>query len=291
MDFDRQGSVVMTRWGAASDIGPVRTLNEDSWLAAPPLYAVADGMGGHAGGERASRTALQVMRDRLNAEAMGGRAPTLEDLDRSLGEAAIEVAALAPSLDPVLAPGTTMTGALALLGDPEPYWLVFNVGDSRAYLVGADGAKPVTKDHSALQEAKDYAEATGVQVMMPPSNVVTRALGACMPGIPQADYYRTPLMPGDHLVISTDGMHGAVSEEQIAQVVHSASDPQAIANELVRLALSQGTRDNATVVVVRADHVVGHDPDQDLGVMNRPILSVSPIPTVTAPRTRSLGGE
>lgn len=291
MDFARFGSVVLTRWGAATDRGPVRALNEDAWLAAPPFFAVADGMGGHSGGDRASRTALQTMRDLLSGDTLGGRSPELADVDAAVTRAAMNVAALATSSDPSRSPGTTLTGALALQGEAGPQWLVFNVGDSRTYLVGDGIARPLTKDHSAVQEAKDYAIATGVPVVMPPSNVVTRALGAAMLGVPQVDYTATSLHEGDHLVICTDGVHGVLTDSDIADVVSAGPDPQTIATALVDLALVRGTRDNATALVVRAESVTRADKGDDRTVATRPVLAITPTPTVTARRPRNEGRQ
>ncbi|QWW20571.1 serine/threonine-protein phosphatase [Schaalia sp. 19OD2882] len=283
--------MAQTRWGAASDIGPVRALNEDSWIAAPPFFAVADGMGGHAGGDRASRTSLQTMRDMLCESTLGGRLPGLPDVDAAVTESAVAVAALASHTDPALAPGTTLTGVLCVWGQDGPDWLVFNIGDSRTYLVGHGVARLLTKDHSAAQEARDYAAATGVPVVLPPSNVVTRALGASMPGLPKADYTVTPMYEGDHVVICSDGVHGVLSDEEIAQVVTSGPDPQTTATALVDLALTRGTRDNATALVVRADSVVRSDLGQHAHVATRPVMSVVPVPKDTARRPRTEGGQ
>ncbi|WP_026460183.1 PP2C family protein-serine/threonine phosphatase [Schaalia suimastitidis] len=284
MDVSRLGSVVATRWGAASDIGPVRSMNEDAWVAASPLFAVADGMGGHAGGERASQTGLRVLRQRLGQEALEGKVPTVDDVEAAITEAAQQVAALAHSSDPYRSPGTTLTGAMALLGPPVPYWLIFNIGDSRTYLVADGNIQQITKDHSARQEARDFEAATGISVPLPPSNVVTRALGAGMAGIPSADYFRVPMRQGDYLVISSDGMHGAVTDEVIAEVVTQGQDPQSIAAELIRRALGAGTRDNATVIVVEAQRVVGDHSLVTIQGTARPIYSVTPIPTATVRR-------
>lgn len=252
MDLSRLGSVLLTRWGAATDVGPVRSRNEDSWLASPPLFAVADGMGGHVGGAVASSTAVRVLEDRLSADALGGRRADLVDLSEGVRLAAQAVAALADPEDPMAAPGSTLTGVLALDTEQGPFWLSFNIGDSRTYIVGGDSIRQVTRDHSAVQEARDLAELTGEEVVFPPSNIVTRALGAGMAVVPDADYALVPLFQGDYALMCSDGVHGVLDDEMIVQIFRSGGDPQQIANELVDAAIISGSRDNATAVVVHA---------------------------------------
>lgn len=84
MDLSRLGPILRTRWGAATDTGPVRPQNEDCWLAEPPLHAVADGMGGHTDGALASSTALRTLAAGLRPDVLPGRRPDLVDLDLSL---------------------------------------------------------------------------------------------------------------------------------------------------------------------------------------------------------------
>ncbi|WP_022868605.1 PP2C family protein-serine/threonine phosphatase [Schaalia vaccimaxillae] len=282
MDLSRLGSVLLTRWGAATDVGPVRSSNEDSWLASPPLFAVADGMGGHVGGALASSTAVRTLESRLSADALGGRRADLADLDAGVQAAASAVAGLSDPADPNAAPGTTLTGAIALDTEEGPFWLTFNIGDSRTYIVGGRSIRQVTRDHSAVQEARDIAEVTGQELAFPPSNVVTRALGAGMAALPQADYNLVPLFQGDYAVICSDGVHGVLGDDQIHRIVDVGGEPQQIANELVDAAITFGTRDNTTAVVVHASRAsrVG----DDLNVHSRFIQAVRPASTTTARR-------
>ena len=165
-------------WGASTDIGPVRSENEDSWLAVSPVFAVADGMGGHLGGAQASSKAVITLRQFLSPERLGNRPVDLVDLSVAIDAAATAVAGLAPVDNPMGAPGTTLSGLMVLWTPEGPYWLSFNVGDSRAYVVGPGGIRQLTHDHSALQEARDLAATSGAPQVIPPANVVTKALGA-----------------------------------------------------------------------------------------------------------------
>ena len=103
MDLSRLGTALVTRWGAATDAGPVRRRNEDSWLAEPPLYAVADGMGGHADGAAASAAALHRLAAGMRPGAVAGARADLVDLDRAIASAAADVAALADPASPLTA--------------------------------------------------------------------------------------------------------------------------------------------------------------------------------------------
>ncbi len=282
MDLSRLGSVLVTRWGAATDVGPARPENEDSWLAAPPLFAVADGMGGHAGGAAASAGAVRALGARLSADALGSRRPDISDLDAAIEEAALAVAALADPTDPQAAPGSTLTGVLALDGEDGPAWLSFNIGDSRTYVVGAGGIRRLTKDHSALQEARDLAAATGEEVVRPPANIVTRALGAGIAGLPEPDFALVALSEGDLALICSDGVHGVLDDAELLRLAGIGGEPQEIANRLVDAALAAGTQDNATAVVVRAETASGAGAPAPAS--EREVRAVRPAPTLTARR-------
>ena len=274
---------LVLKWGAATDIGPVRSENEDSWLAAPPFFAVADGMGGHLGGARASMTAVQTLREYLSEERLGDRAADLVDLSEAVEEAGDRVSALAGAADAQNAPGTTLTGVLALDTDEGPYWLSLNIGDSRVYVVGNGRISPITHDHSAVQEARDMAEELGTPQIIPPSNVVTKALGGGLTGSVSADYTLMPLCEGDYAVVCSDGIHGVLTDAQMCSIVTAGRGPQGVADHLVSAALSAGTRDNATAVVVYAASASRLTSDPH--AMTRVIQPVRPASTRTTRRT------
>ena len=151
MSLEEHAERPAVRWGASTDIGPVRSENEDSWLAVPPVFAVADGMGGHLGGAQASSKAVITLQEYLSPQRLGNRPVDLVDLSVAIDAAATAVASLAPADNPMSAPGTTLSGLMVLRTAEGPYWLSFNVGDSRAYVVGGGGIRQLTHDHSALQ--------------------------------------------------------------------------------------------------------------------------------------------
>lgn len=284
MDLPLCGTVIRTQWGATSDIGPVRSSNQDSWLAQDPLFAVADGMGGNAEGELASTTALEVLSNALSPEALDAIDPNPAELVGAIRAAAEAVASLGEKGDPA-APGTTLCGTLTIDQD-GPQWLTFNIGDSRAYLIAAGSILQLTTDHSAVQEAKEFAKRTGAELVLPPSNVITRALGAAMPELPQADYVLTPMREGDVVVLCSDGVHGALSEQDFIDIASQDVSAQEIANALVDRAIEGGTRDNATALVIRAQSVVGSRYDGDIRASVRPRIPVRPLPVTTARRAR-----
>ena len=164
MSLNEHAERPAVRWGASTDIGPVRSENEDSWLAVPPVFAVADGMGGHLGGAQASSNAVITLQEFLSTDRLGNRPVDLVDLSVAIDAAATAVASLAPIDNPASAPGTTLSGVMVLRTAEGPYWLSFNVGDSRVYVVGGGGIRQLTHDHSALQEARDLAATSGAPV-------------------------------------------------------------------------------------------------------------------------------
>lgn len=282
MALDEQAEQPAVRWGASTDIGPVRSENEDSWLAVPPVFAVADGMGGHLGGAQASSTAVLTLQEFLSPDRLGDRAVDLVDLSVAIDSAAAAVAALASDDNPMGAPGTTLSGLMVLHTAEGPYWLSFNVGDSRAYVVGGGGIRQLTHDHSALQEARDLAAVSGAPRVIPPANVVTKALGAGQCGTVKADYTIMPLEDGDRAVICTDGVHGVLQDAQLHALVAAGNGPQGNADDLIQASLEAGTRDNTTAVVVYA----GTESRVTLpsNVMSRMIQPVRPASIETARR-------
>lgn len=290
MDLSRLGTALVTRWGAATDAGPVRRRNEDSWLAEPPLYAVADGMGGHADGAAASAAALHRLAAGMRPGAVAGAGADLVDLDRAIASAAADVAALADPASPLTAPGTTLTGALALDSPDGPHWLVFNIGDSRTCLVADGEIRRLTRDHSLLQEARDRGERDAGSSDPPDAdalavapNVVTRALGAGGGGLPEPDYTVAPLRRGDRLILCSDGVHGVVPDRDLVRVVEDSTHPQAAAGALVDLAIARGTQDNATAVVVEAT-VAAHSRTTPSGAAHREVRAARPATVRTARR-------
>ncbi|MGQ0520340.1 MAG: Stp1/IreP family PP2C-type Ser/Thr phosphatase [Actinomycetota bacterium] len=232
------------RAGAATDVGKVRRNNQDNFLVDEPLFAVADGMGGAAGGEEASQTAVAALKSAFEAHPT---AAGLADGVRNANRAVWEKARLRPDLRGM---GTTMTAvALVEHGDEGEVLAIANVGDSRVYLLRDGELSQVTDDHSVPEELRRAGRLTPEEAARHPQrNVLTRALGI----EPEVEVDCFPIIPyrGDRLVLASDGLFNEVDHDGIASVARRQRDPEAAAAELVRMARDGGGSDNITVVVV-----------------------------------------
>ena len=235
-------------FGYASDRGLRREQNEDSLIAADPVFAVADGMGGHEAGEVASSICVRTL----------GEAPFVGEHLQEVG--ADELRALLHEADTRIREatggraGTTVTGAVLVSGNGVPCWLVFNVGDSRTYRLTGGVLEQITVDHSEVQELVDMGQITPDEALIHPRrHVVTRALGTGSDT--QADYWLVPVEPGDRLLVCSDGLTGEVSDGQLQQILASVANPQDACAAMVEAALRSGGRDNITVLVVDVETV------------------------------------
>ncbi|MGV1008633.1 MAG: PP2C family protein-serine/threonine phosphatase [Dermatophilaceae bacterium] len=229
------------RAGLATHVGRVREHNEDAAVADGGVYAVADGMGGHAAGEVASAVTaatLAELADRTEVTADEVRAQLVRANERILARA---------HEDPrCTGMATTVTGVALVHG---PRWLVFNVGDSRVYRYADGSLRQLTVDHSevALLVAGGYLTPEEARVH-PLRNIVTRCLGRAMPRV---DTWDLAMTEGEVFVVCSDGLTGELQDEEIAHVLRSGGDPQTLAERLVRLAVEHGGHDNVTVAVVQ----------------------------------------
>ncbi|WP_255595372.1 PP2C family serine/threonine-protein phosphatase [Cellulomonas sp. C5510] len=220
----------------------MRTLNEDALLAHPPVFLVADGMGGHEAGDVASRLAVEEF-----ARLAGLSAVDPADLHACFRRAAQRIRATFERREG----GTTVSGVA--LGEHEgaAHWLVFNVGDSRVYRWADGELAQLTVDHSVVQELVDSGSLTRAAAERHPErHVLTRALGTGAD--PEPDYWTLPARPGDRMLVCSDGVSGELAPEEIADVLATSAGSGAAAAELVRRAVGAGGRDNATAVVVDA---------------------------------------
>lgn len=252
-------SQVELHHGAATDVGLLREVNEDAFLLAPPVFVVADGMGGHADGGAASRIVVEEFA-RLAEEGYDpGRgtevvAATLEASQHRIAELAAR-----GTPDVRRSPGTTVVAALLVEDDGAPAWLLVNLGDSRIYRVSNGVLEQVSTDHSVVQELIDSGKITREQAAEHPErHVITRALGG--PRLEEADYFLLPVGSARRLLLCSDGISGLVGDPEIATILARTPDPRDAADRLVAAALEAGGDDNATAVVV---DVVGLVPDQD----------------------------
>ncbi|GAA2049653.1 PP2C family protein-serine/threonine phosphatase [Williamsia deligens] len=235
-------------WSAVSDVGLVRETNEDAAFVADGRFLLADGMGGHDGGEVASENALTA----LATVQPGEMAQTREAVVTALGDAQHRIEDISPGSG--RRAGTTVTGAVVVTYEDVDQWLVLNIGDSRTYRWSPDSFEQVTSDHSQVQELVDAGYLTPEQARVDPRrNVITRALGAGMDA--EADFFLFPVVRGEVLLVCSDGLTGELPDGEIAAIVaeHAVADgpdPAALATELVQATLALGARDNVTVVVV-----------------------------------------
>lgn len=236
---------------AITDVGLTRGLNEDNWgwtrlTDRVRLYVVADGMGGHEGGEVASalavETLLRVARD--GAAAAGHDVDALEQLlDHAFQTANNTVKAEADRRGTDM--GTTLV-ALMLLDDNVG--LLANVGDSRAYLIRQGALHQVSVDHSLVQKMVERGRLTPEEARNHPhSNILLRTVGTERDV--DIDIFRIELEPRDRMLLCTDGLWGEIEDSDIASLMTTYSDPRITARELIRAAHHGGGRDNVTLVI------------------------------------------
>ena len=223
--------------GAASDIGQVREGNEDAYLVLDPLFVVADGMGGHRGGEVASDLAVQTIRS-LFERREGSLTDQVEEANRAVFERS-------RSDREVSGMGTTLT---ALMIDDRRAHLA-HVGDSRAYVLRDGELALLTVDHTLVQRMVDEGELTPEQAEgHPQRHILTRVLGG--DGSVAVDEGVVELREGDRLLLCTDGLTGMVHDDEIRAVLRRTQDPQEAAERLVRQANQAGGVDNITAIVL-----------------------------------------
>lgn len=233
---------IALRYAAKSDVGLVRSNNQDSGYAGPHLLVVADGMGGHAGGDVASSVAIAELA-RLEDDAPGSDiVSALElailDANESIMRRAREEVTLAGL-------GTTVT---ALLRSENKFALA-HIGDSRAYLVRDGVCTQVTKDHTFVQRLIDEGRLTEEEAERHPQrSMIMRVLGD-VDADPELDVSLRPAIPGDRWMLCSDGLSGLVSFETICDSLIDYSDPDECAEHLVELALKAGGPDNITCVI------------------------------------------
>ncbi|MFP5336215.1 MAG: PP2C family protein-serine/threonine phosphatase [Actinomycetes bacterium] len=242
------------RHGHATHVGRVRRVNEDSALAEPPVFAVADGMGGHAAGDVASAVVVEELR------ALVGRPVDAQALSAALEAADRRVRDLSDESGRRLGAGSTVAAAALVDHDGTPSWLVVNCGDSRVYRFAGGRLTQLTVDHSLVQEMVDDGVLTPAEARRHPArNVVTRAVGASSPLEP--DQWLLPVTPGERLVLCTDGLTNEVDDDRLGELAgDAAASPQSVAEALVEAAVDAGGHDNVTVVVVDVPEPAEHPP-------------------------------
>lgn len=231
-----------TRQAADTDVGRVRSHNEDAFLNAPPLFAVADGMGGHHAGEVASAVALETIED-ARPEGSVPVTTWLSGLIEAANKAVYDEGNARS--DGMLRPGTTLTSAF--VGDDAIY--IGHVGDSRAYLLHGGVLRQITDDHSLVAEWIREGRITEEEALTHPQrSVITRALG--IESKVNVDTYRVVPARGDRLLLCSDGLTGFVDETTLQDVLANTQDPDGAVHKLIDLANQAGGEDNITAVIV-----------------------------------------
>lgn len=206
------------------------------WDEARGLWFVADGMGGHASGEVASR----IVKETLLASTEG----SLESALRAAHKAVVAAAALNPAHDNM---GSTVVAARIRERQAEFVW----AGDSRAYLWRKKALRQVTRDHSFLELLRDQENLSDEQLRGHPNkNLVTQTLGI---GTPDPSVVTLALRRGDWILLCSDGLNDELDDREIAVVLAAQGAPDAAADALVAAALAKGGRDNVSVVIVEYD--------------------------------------
>ena len=240
--------------GARSDVGMIRSGNEDNFFAEADerrgVFVVADGMGGHAAGEVASEMAVQIVARHLLALTSVLDAQASETLAQSMRDA--NRAIYDRMLAEVDKQGMGTTASVLVLSDNQ--FLIGQIGDSRIYLLRDGALSQLTKDHSYVQEQVDAGLLTPEQARYHPySNVITRCVGASESV--EADIYAGEMKPGDVFLLASDGLTGMVDDRRLQAMLLARSGPGRIVDALIAEANGRGGLDNITAIVIQVTAV------------------------------------
>ncbi|MGD1995461.1 MAG: Stp1/IreP family PP2C-type Ser/Thr phosphatase [Anaerolineae bacterium] len=251
-----------THVGWATDVGRVRTHNEDAILISEAnqeggesllpfgLFVLADGMGGHRSGEVASALAARAVARHVVQQVYLATLSRREHCadQPSLSEVLTEAVNLANTAVSSAVPGAGTTLTCVLLIGRQAH--IAHVGDSRAYLTSPDGLKQITRDHSLVDRLVEMGQLTAEEAAShPQKNVLYRAVGQS--GVLEVETYLCSVPPGCSLLLCSDGLWSMVSDEKMARVIAEAPSHQAACETLVEAANELGGRDNITAILVR----------------------------------------
>ena len=232
---------VSLRYGSRTDVGRKRNENEDSLLAASPVFLVADGMGGLEAGHRASAAVIAEFQT-----CFGGTGVLAGDVVAAVERAHRAVRVVSDSTG--RGAGSTLTGLVLIDHEDAPHWLIVNVGDSRVYRLHGGDLQQLTVDHSLAQELIDAGSLLKADVAtFARKNVITRAMGA---DNSSPDYWLRPVVTGERLLVCSDGLSGELSDESIKAKLTLGGTVQQTADVLLAGALEHGGRDNVSVIVI-----------------------------------------
>jgi serine/threonine protein phosphatase PrpC len=243
----------------------VRAVNEDALLAYPPVFLVADGMGGHDSGDVASRLAVEEF-----AQLAGRSTVSADDVHACFERTAVRIGEAFEGR----AGGTTVAGVAVAEQVDGSYWLVFNVGDSRVYRWAGGALVQISVDHSVVQELIEHgALDPELARTHPERHVLTRALTAGP--LPEPDYWLIPAGPHDRILVCSDGLTRELTDDAISDVLGRYADSQEAAQALVQLAIDAGGQDNVSTVVVDVA-TTGADESGALRTVPRPAERPNP---------------
>ena len=235
------GTIELT-WAAITHTGRRREINQDSMLTAYPLFVVADGMGGHLGGEIASARTIERLRGVVEAGTVTPKA-----IEKGLLRAVKDIAAHPETTDE--ATGTTLTGVYLDVSGDQVHWVTLNIGDSRVYLSRDGVIAQITTDHSVVQELVAAGRLSPEEAENHPyGNVITRAVGPSDSVTP--DYVRLDVTDGDRFVICSDGLTKELTDYGIQHFLTENADPAVAIEAMLEAALENGGRDNITIIVL-----------------------------------------
>lgn len=237
---------------ARTDVGVVRSGNEDSYLMAVErgLFIVADGMGGHAAGEVASDMATRIVAEVFRPARGMSDDELMSQMIGAIRSANEAIFRRTLSEQDKKGMGTTVT-AMTLL--PRRY-LIGHVGDSRAYLLRGDTLSQLTKDHSYVQEQVDAGRLRPDEARVHPyANVITRCVGSSSDVVP--DLYFGTLEAGDLLLIASDGLTGMLDDPDVQEIMQSGEPLEQMVDTLIAGANHRGGLDNTTTILVRIEAV------------------------------------
>lgn len=241
----------MLKTFSITDIGKKRKINQDYLYTSeeavgnlPNLFIVADGMGGHNGGDYASKLTVETMIARIADSPEKNPVRILGNAISAANEVIRKQAAEIPDMEGM---GTTVVAASLFDGHLQ----VANVGDSRLYVVGRK-IRQITRDHSLVEEMVRRGTISSAEARNhPDKNIITRAIGACETVEP--DYFTADLEPGDLVLMCTDGLTNMLDDEEIRMLLGGARDIVEKAQALVDAANANGGRDNISVVLIERD--------------------------------------
>jgi len=245
---------------AASHVGRIRASNQDSGYAGTHLFMVADGMGGHAGGDVASSLATQAV-TAVADERFDSITVAHDALVEAVKNSAQELSDAVRSHPDLQGMGTTVS-ALIRYDDKV---VIAHIGDSRIYLFHKKKLEQITTDHTFVQKLVETGRITAEEATVHPRrNVLMRVLGDFDTN-PDVDTVILETEPGDRWILCSDGLCGYVSDEAVAQILRETPDAAEASNRLVEAALDRGAPDNVTVVIAGVN-------ETNVSAASRPIL-------------------